>query len=150
MVGANTVRIDHPRLNVREPADWQNQPLRIVVSNNMTNSELDSFFPDGNAQIVHLNNAADWNDLLERLGKQNIMALLIEGGGELAASAIRAGVVDYVEFHIAPRILGGSGSRTSVGGANPQKMCEALDIENAKVTMYGNDISVSGYLKRSW
>ena len=150
MVGASTVRIDHPRLNVREPEDWPNQPLRLVVSNSMTKEELDTYFPDGNCEVVQLNSSDDWNSLLERLGRQNIMALLIEGGGELASSAIRAGAVDYVEFHIAPRILGGAASRTSVGGENPQKMCEALDLENVKITGYGRDISVSGYLKRSW
>ena len=150
MVGANTVRIDRPRLNVREPENWANQPLRLVVSNSMKQEELDSFFPDGNAEVVKLNSTDDWNTLLDRLGSQNIMALLIEGGGELAASAIKCGVVDYVEFHIAPRILGGVGSRTSVGGTNPQKMCEALDLTNVKTAVYGRDIAVSGYLKRSW
>lgn len=150
MVGANTARIDHPRLNVREPENWQNQPKRIVVSDSMTKDELNEYFPEGNAEVVQLREQRDWNDLLYDLGRQNIMALLIEGGGELAASAINAGVVDYVEFHIAPRILGGVSSRPSVGGANPQKMCEALDLENVKVSRYGNDIAVSGYLKRSW
>lgn len=150
MVGASTLKTDHPRLNVREPADWQNQPLRLIASNSMSQSEVEEFFPDGNVQVVRVNTVDEWEKLLIELGRKNIMALLIEGGSELAASAIRSGVVDYVEFHIAPRILGGAGSRPTVGGADPQKMCEAIDLKNVKTTVYGRDIAVSGYLKRSW
>lgn len=150
MVGANTVRIDHPRLNVREPENWENQPLRLVASCSMGKTELDSYFPDGNAEVVKVTSDEEWNDLLLRLGRHGIMALLIEGGGELAAGAIRANAVDYVEFHIAPRILGGAGSRPSVGGIDPEKMSSALDLQNVKITRYGSDIAVSGYLKRSW
>ena len=128
MVGASTLKTDHPRLNVREPADWQNQPLRLIASNSMSQSEVEEFFPDGNVQVVRVNTVDEWEKLLIELGRKNIMALLIEGGSELAASAIRSGVVDYVEFHIAPRILGGAGSRPTVGGADPQKMCEAIDL----------------------
>ncbi|MBE6387315.1 MAG: bifunctional diaminohydroxyphosphoribosylaminopyrimidine deaminase/5-amino-6-(5-phosphoribosylamino)uracil reductase RibD [Lentisphaerae bacterium] len=150
MVGANTVRTDHPRLNVREPEDWQNQPLRLIASNSMTQEELDGYFPDGNARVVKLKTQDDWNLLLEELGRKNITALLIEGGGELASNALRNNVVDYVEFHIAPRLLGGAGSHTSVDGDDPQKMCEALELEYVKTAVYGRDIAVSGYLKRSW
>ena len=150
MVGANTVRVDHPRLNVREPDNWQNQPLRLVASNSMDKPELDSFFPDGNAEVVKVNTPEEWVAMLENLGSRNIMALLIEGGSELAASALQANVVDYVEFHIAPRILGGSGSRPTVGGADPLKMSSALDLKNVKITRYGEDTAISGYLKRSW
>lgn len=150
MVGASTLKTDHPRLNVREPADWQNQPLRLIASNSMSQSEVEEFFPDGNVQVVRVNTSEEWEKLLIELGRKNIMALLIEGGSELAASAIRSGVVDYVEFHIAPRILGGAGSRPTVGGADPQKMCEAIDLKSVKTTVYGRDIAVSGYLKRSW
>ena len=150
MVGANTVRTDHPRLNVREPENWQNQPLRLVASNRMNSQELSEFFPDGNAEIVTVNDVEQWEQLLNRLGKRGIMALLIEGGSELAASALQANVVDYVEFHIAPRILGGAGSRPTVGGVNPEKMCTASDLQNVKITRYGVDTAISGYLKRSW
>ena len=150
MVGAGTVRLDHPRLNVREPENWQNQPLRLVASNSMDKQELDSFFPDGNAEVVRVNTAEEWNTLLTKLGSQGIMALLIEGGGTLAASALQAKAVDYVEFHIAPRILGGAGSRPTVGGIDPENMSCALDLQNVKITRYGEDVAVSGYLKRSW
>ena len=146
MVGANTVRIDHPKLNVRIPEDWQRQPLRLVASGSMTLDELQSFFPDGNAEVVNPEKTG-WDDFLLALGKRNIMMLLLEGGAELAGSALSAGAVDYVEFHIAPKILGGKNSHPAVGGKDPMRMLDALPLVNVNVTRYGDDIAVSGDLK---
>ena len=150
MVGAETVRHDHPRLNVREPDNWAKQPKVIVASNTFTQVELEQYFPGRNARVVRPVSANDWDELLGELGKEGIMALLIEGGSELAASAVSANAVDYVEFHIAPRILGGRDSRPTLGGENPEKMAWAFDLKHVKVKMIGADIAVSGYLKRSW
>ena len=150
MVGANTARIDHPKLTVREPENWQNQPLRLIASNTMTEEELEAIFPDGNAEIVKVNDANEWESVLTDLGRRGIMALLIEGGSGLAASALNSKVVDYVEFHIAPKILGGVNSTPAVGGKDPLKMSSALELDRVKTRLYGRDIAVSGYLKRSW
>ena len=146
MVGANTVRIDHPKLNVRIPENWQRQPLRLVASGSMSQEELQSFFPDGNAELVDPAKTG-WNEFLLALGKRNIMMLLLEGGAELAGSALSAGAVDHVEFHIAPKILGGKNSHPAVGGKDPLRMLDALPLMNVNVTRYGDDIAVSGDLK---
>jgi diaminohydroxyphosphoribosylaminopyrimidine deaminase/5-amino-6-(5-phosphoribosylamino)uracil reductase len=58
--------------------------------------------------------------------------------------------VDYVEFHIAPRILGGRNSRPALGGENPEKKASALDLKMVEVKKIGADVAISGYLKRSW
>jgi diaminohydroxyphosphoribosylaminopyrimidine deaminase/5-amino-6-(5-phosphoribosylamino)uracil reductase len=150
MVGAETVRIDHPRLNVREPEDWAKQPKIIVASNTLSAGDLEEYFPGRDTSVVKLSTPGDWDVLLKKLGSEGIMAILIEGGSELAASAISAGAVDYVEFHIAPRILGGRNSRPTLGGENPEKMASALDLKHVEVKMIGSDAAVSGYLKRSW
>ena len=102
---------------------------------------------DGNAELVRLDVADDWGMLLDHLGLRNITCLLIEGGGELAASALNAGVVDYVEFHIAPKLLGGRDSRPVLGGDDPESMALARKLHRVKVTHYGEDIAVSGFLK---
>lgn len=146
MVGANTVRYDHPQLTVREPESWERQPLRVVASSSFTQDDLDEFFPDGNACVADLSTPEKWEEFLLMLGKKKMTALLIEGGGELAGSALRAGVVDYVEFHIAPKLLGGSG-RQVVGGLAPDLMKHALMLKDVEVKSYGDDIAICGYLK---
>ncbi len=148
MVGGKTVRADHPALTVREPDSWPRQPLRLVVSRSMDDDEVADYFPDGNVERVELETTEDWHRLMESLGKREICCLLIEGGGELAAAALEAGVVDYVEFHIAPKLLGGRDSRPVLGGENPDSMALARELARVEVTRYGEDIAISGYLEK--
>ena len=147
MVGGETVRQDRPQLTVREPESWPRQPLRIIASRSMDDEEVASYFPDGNFERVELETNEEWHSLLIRLGARNITCRLIEGGGELAAAAIDANAVDMVEFHIAPKLLGGRDSRPVLGGNNPESMEFARKLHNVKVTHYGEDIAVSGRLE---
>ena len=147
MVGGNTLRVDHPQLTVREPENFENQPRRIIVSSTLKESDLEEYFPDGRAEVVALPDAEAWDKYLLELGKQGVTALLIEGGGELAAAAVKAGAVDFVEFHVAPKLLGGRESITVLGGENPEKMCQALELSRVKTFTCGNDIIINGYLR---
>jgi diaminohydroxyphosphoribosylaminopyrimidine deaminase/5-amino-6-(5-phosphoribosylamino)uracil reductase len=47
--------------------------------------------------------------ILSELGKQGVMHVLCEGGGELAGSLVRAGLVDEFALFVAPAMLGGDG-----------------------------------------
>lgn len=150
MVGGETVRNDKPSLTVRAVKDWPCQPERIIVSRSLTASEAEELMPKGNKPMVFsLSNKAEWDALMIKLGSQNITALLIEGGGELAASALEAGIVDKVEFHIAPKILGGKDSRTVIGGNNPTNLSESLILDNMETFQLGCDIGITGYLLNS-
>ena len=46
---------------------------------------------------------------LEALGARGITRLLVEGGGQLAASLLRAGLVDRIAWFHAPAVMGGDG-----------------------------------------
>lgn len=147
MVGGGTLRADRPQLTVREPADWPRQPWRIVVTRKrMTEGELREYFPDGRAEAVDLPDARAWSDYLAELGSRGMVDLLIEGGGELAASALAARAVDRAEFHVAGKILGGRDSRPAVGGASPELMAGALELKNIEVGRLGEDVMIAGDL----
>lgn len=148
LVGAETVRRDHPGLVVRTPADWPCQPRRLVACSPESAAEIRAAFPDGNATCVNLPDTAAWHTLLRDLGRDGVTALLIEGGGELAASALHAGAIDEVEFHIAPKILGGRNSRTAVGGDNPLHLAAAWNLGNLKFARYGRDVALSGIVEK--
>mgnify|MGYP001081985209 CR=1 FL=1 len=85
---------------------------------------------------------------LTGLGKRPFVSLLLEGGGELAASALNAGVVDKIEFHYAPKILGGAGSRPVVGGPDPRTLTEAFAVNGMELVRLGPDFAVSGYVRK--
>lgn len=147
MVGGNTLRLDHPQLTVREPENFERQPRRIIVSSSLTDDDLAEYFPDGRAEVVNLPDAESWDHYLGCLGMSGVTALLIEGGGELAAAAIRAQAVDFVEFHIAPKLLGGRESIPVLGGESPLKMSEALNLTGVKTFTCGDDIIINGFLR---
>lgn len=153
MIGGETARTDKPSLNVRsakspdcELRNWP-QPERIIASGSLTAEHASRLLPAGKPLIViNAKTRGEWLKTLKKLGKRNITALLVEGGGELAASMLQAGVINKVEFHIAPKILGGKQSRPVVGGADPGSLAEAWNLQNVKVRKLGDDISVSGEL----
>ena len=148
MVGGETVRQDSPGLIVRDvDVDWQ-QPLKLIATRSMNDKDLLKYFPDKSARAVSPSSRKEWRDLLTELGKENITSLLIEGGGELAAEVLNAEIVNKVEFHIAPKILGGKDSRPVVGGESPLTLDEAKFLRDYKLEIAGNDIIVSGYLMK--
>ena len=150
MVGGETVRHDDPSLTVRQPANWWCQPRRIVWTR-QTNwpKRLGIWSEPENPPLFAKPEAVqEWTQFLCGLGEQQITALLVEGGGELAAACLRAGVVDKIEFHISPKILGGRGSRPVVAGDNPLSLQDALPIRDVRVRRYGSDLAIAGYLDR--
>lgn len=146
LIGAGTFRADNPSLTARgSMGNVLKTPRRFVASRNP--ASLKGLLKEG-WEAVSLDSHAAWDAFLSRLGEESVTALLIEGGGELAASALRAGAIDKVEFHFAPKILGGRGSRPSVGGDNPASLAEALELSGVSIKKLGCDFAVSGYIKR--
>ena len=58
----------------------------------------------------------DLDDLMMQLGKRGIDSILLEGGGRLNESALKAGIVDRVIFFNAPKIIGQNDAATAVVG----------------------------------
>ena len=89
-----------------------------------------------------------WRDLLKELGRRGIASLLIEGGAEVNASALRERVVDRVLFFLAPKILGGRDALSAVGGESPKHLGEALPLNVTSVTRVGPDLLIEGRLRQ--
>ncbi|MCX6986482.1 MAG: bifunctional diaminohydroxyphosphoribosylaminopyrimidine deaminase/5-amino-6-(5-phosphoribosylamino)uracil reductase RibD [Lentisphaerae bacterium] len=145
MVGAETARTDKPSLTVREFRKIK-QPRRLIVSRNLTDKEALKLLPKGvKPEIISASCRDEWTRELKRLGKEGVVSVLAEGGGELAASLLEARMANKIEFHIAPKILGGRNSRTVVGGENPSSLAEAFDLQGTCVRKIGDDLCISGY-----
>ena len=144
MVGGGTARIDRPSLNVRTPSGWPCQPRRIIASSSLGNEKLAKLLPPGRTPEIFNYKKESWSDFLVRLGAENVTSLLIEGGSELAAAAINAGVVDRIEFHVAPLLLGGKNSRPVVGGQSPLSLSDAFALKNLSVRKLGHDFIFTG------
>lgn len=142
MGGADTFRLDSPRFTVRdEEGNVLKTPRRIIVTHHPEQFQRDGF------EFVSLDTPRSWDKYLKKLGAENISVLLIEGGGTLAASALAAHEVDRIEFHIAPKILGGAGSRPSVGGMNPVSLEDAYQLEEVELRKLGADFAFCAAVK---
>ena len=86
-----------------------------------------------------------WDDFLTTWGAKDISVLLLEGGGELAANALACGIVNQVQFFIAPKIIGGRESAPVVGGEAPDDLGEALRLERVETRWVGEDLLYLGY-----
>ncbi|MSQ24084.1 MAG: bifunctional diaminohydroxyphosphoribosylaminopyrimidine deaminase/5-amino-6-(5-phosphoribosylamino)uracil reductase RibD [Chloroflexi bacterium] len=89
----------------------------------------------------------DIHAVLVALGGRGVTSVLVESGGTLAASLIKARAVDKVLGFIAPRIVGGMEAPGPIGGLGLDDMDAALDLRNAEWTQVGPDMLLTGYLQ---
>lgn len=90
----------------------------------------------------------DFACLLEALGKQGVISVLIEGGGSVIHSALTAGVVNKLYLFFAPKILGGDDGVPMCRGKGPELMKDALGLDGVEVERFDQDILVKGYINR--
>ena len=86
-----------------------------------------------------------WMAVLRKLAGSGIVSVMIEGGATVAASALRAKIVDKVIFFYAPKILGGDG-RVMIDGLGIRRVDRSLRVRRLTFRKSGEDLLVSGYL----
>ena len=86
--------------------------------------------------------------LFRKLADHGIMRLLVEGGGETAASLLDEGLVDELHLFIAPIIIGGRDAVPAVGGKGAKSIKDAYRLHDMVVDRMGEDIYIKGTLKR--
>jgi diaminohydroxyphosphoribosylaminopyrimidine deaminase/5-amino-6-(5-phosphoribosylamino)uracil reductase len=168
LVGIETVRADDPRLTSRGKRGGT--PLRRMVLDSNARTPLEaSVVSDEFAKlttIVVLKTApknrvarlgkkvnvieaparkgrVDLKWLLGRLGGENVTSLLVEGGGEVNAAFLEGRLAQRVAFFYAPKILGGSGSRTAVAGAGAKSLEGALELADVQWQQLGPDLMLT-------
>ena len=179
LVGSGTVRVDDPSLTARLPEGRGKDPVRIILDTRLSIPEtakvlnLDSKAPTilvtGNdvseaqkerfrkygVKVIRAplkGGMINLRLLMGRLGYIGISSLLVEGGGRVMASALKAGIVDKVVFCYAPKILGGNDGIPICLGKGPQLMRQAIPIRDIKVHRFEDDIMVEGYIdkRQTW
>ncbi len=177
MVGSGTVIADDPQLTVRLEGKTFKNPLRLIVDEKLrvplaskilqpklaagtlivtapalSSSRKAGEIKKSGAQVLAAplkKGLIDLKALMKKLGARGIASLLIEGGSEINASALAAGIVDKVLFFYAPKIIGGRNSIHVVGGSGAQKISGAVEISGMEVRRIGSDFLVSGYVKKN-
>lgn len=85
--------------------------------------------------------------LLRTLGDDEVTSLLVEGGGEVQASFLMAGLAQRIAFFYAPKILGGRHARRAIAGEGAHSLAETLDLHALRWRMLGPDWFVSAHVR---
>jgi len=172
VVGMNTVIKDNPRLTVRNVKG--DNPYRIVLSGSLDfpprtklltdNKDYKTIIASSAKALAKFvknkkrSNLIFWDVKLSRNGDVDLKDfitkaydfgfryLLVEGGGQLAASFIKAGLVDKYIFITAPIIIG-DGINT-VGALNAAKITDAVKFRETAFFQMGDDMVFIGYPER--
>ena len=130
VVGAGTVRADDPSLTVRD-ADGPS-PRRIVLGT-----------IDVSAKV---HPCTQWTgtlpDLLDTLGKEGVVQLLVEGGARVAASFHRERLINQYIMHIAPVIAGGDDAAGVFAGPAASTMADMWRGRIVSTTNLDGDIEI--------
>ncbi|CAM3779837.1 bifunctional diaminohydroxyphosphoribosylaminopyrimidine deaminase/5-amino-6-(5-phosphoribosylamino)uracil reductase RibD [Cohnella lubricantis] len=167
MVGVGTVLADDPELTTRLSVPGLH-PVRVVVDS-MLRIPDHARVLNGEARTIVLTTAqaqaarieavqaagaevivcgdgprVDLRAALEELGKREIGSVLVEGGGVLNGSLLKAGLVDKLMLFYAPKLVGGA-APSGFEFDGPEAMSGALQLENVTIERYGGDWCVTGY-----
>ena len=156
LVGVETVLADDPELTVRLPGRPVDQPLRVVLDSQLRTpataklaSGGDSLIltagepaPVGSATVEQVE-ASDGRPTvaaaLAAIQRKGANSVLIEGGGQVAASFLRAGRVDRLEWFRAPILLGGEG-RPCVAALALANLAAAPQFRRLSAEPVGDDL----------
>jgi diaminohydroxyphosphoribosylaminopyrimidine deaminase/5-amino-6-(5-phosphoribosylamino)uracil reductase len=169
MVGIGTVLVDNPHLDVRFV--YGRNPSKIVVDSSLRlpvtanvlkgqrlivatredapTDRIDSLHRLG-AEVWTLpsdpDGEVDLRALMVETGRQRLISVLLEGGGRLATSALKSGIVDKITFFIAPKFLGGDGI-TSIGALGLGQVSEAVRLRDVEIERIGEDVLYMAYIE---
>jgi diaminohydroxyphosphoribosylaminopyrimidine deaminase/5-amino-6-(5-phosphoribosylamino)uracil reductase len=122
-----TFRADAPRLDARG-VEAARQPRRLVFGSGPLPA-------DSELELV----GGPLEDELSRLAGEGVQSLLLEGGPTLAASFLRADLVDKLLVFVAPRLAGG-------GPVLVDSLPVPVELSRLDATPVGEDVLLSAYV----
>jgi diaminohydroxyphosphoribosylaminopyrimidine deaminase/5-amino-6-(5-phosphoribosylamino)uracil reductase len=177
LTGVGTVLSDDCRLTDRTGLP-RSRPLMRIVADSQLRIPLDSAMVTGCSEdLVILTTSAasperrralekhgvkvltcdgsggrtDLLRLVQWLGEEERLSLMIEAGSMLNWAVLESGIVDKVFFYYAPKILGGTESLPMAGGAGRRRRMDAILLRDVKVhAIAADEIALEAYVRREF
>jgi diaminohydroxyphosphoribosylaminopyrimidine deaminase/5-amino-6-(5-phosphoribosylamino)uracil reductase len=164
LVGIGTVLADDPRLD-RRLGRASGPIVRVVLDRRLrTPTTAQLFGAPGPVLVVTESNDPVRRAALEAVGAEvvvlatvepvavlaelsarGLQSVLVEGGGGIHGAFLDSGLGDRIEAIVAPLVIGGVGATSPVAGLGPQRLVEALALEQVIVRRRGRDVVVGGF-----
>ena len=163
LIGAETALADDPELTVRLPGYAGRQPARVVLDSRQrlspecklarTAREIPTYLvatgtPDAALTALGVRvitvpavgeDRPELKTVVEALAAEGLSRLFVEGGGQVATSFVRCGLVDALEWFRAPVLIGGEG-RPAIGALAVAALAEAPHFRRVEVREIGVDL----------
>jgi diaminohydroxyphosphoribosylaminopyrimidine deaminase/5-amino-6-(5-phosphoribosylamino)uracil reductase len=163
LVGVETALADDPELTVRVRGYNGPQPARVVLDSRQrlrpecrlvaTAREIPTYVvstiePDpalvaAGVRVLQVRavgeDRPELKTVVEALAQAGLHRLFVEGGGQVAASFLRCGLVNRLEWFRAPILIGGEG-RPGVGALAIAALADAPHFRRTEVISLGDDL----------
>ena len=166
IVGSETVLADDPELTARTDPMPEKQPLRVVADSRgrvPASAKLFSTLEMGPVAVATLetmdlerwpstrglqfwmlpagegSSRVSLIEMMNSAQRAGVASMMVEGGGQLAASFVKAGLVDRIEWFRAPVLLGGDG-RPCLGALGLEALDAAPRFTRTSVRELGVDL----------
>lgn len=176
LVGARTVLADDPQLTRRLGLAASILPHRRIVLDGALRVSPDARVFDAGAGEAWVVTARDPRDpalapfrerkvhvhtlptagegidlraLLRLLEAHEVRTLLVEGGGETAWGFVSEGLVDRLTVYLAPKLIGGRGAPSPLGGAGMRDPNTAPALTGIETERLGDDVMITGRVRRA-
>jgi diaminohydroxyphosphoribosylaminopyrimidine deaminase/5-amino-6-(5-phosphoribosylamino)uracil reductase len=144
LIGANTLRLDNPRLTVRG-IEGARQPWRVVLAGKGELPEDAHLFTDEWRDRTLVFRGKTLRAVLRELGRRQITRVLVEGGMRVIGQAFDRCLVQEAHFYVAPLLCGGP--VLAVGGRGAGSSAEAPQLNRVRYRRIGGDICCSGWVE---
>jgi diaminohydroxyphosphoribosylaminopyrimidine deaminase / 5-amino-6-(5-phosphoribosylamino)uracil reductase len=163
LVGVETALADDPELTVRLSGFSGRQPARVVLDSRqrlsplsklaktardvptyvVATTEPDPALIEAGVRVLRVRavgeDRPELKTVVQTLADEGLSRLFVEGGGQVAASFLRCGLVDAIEWFRAPILIGGEG-RPAVGALAIATLAEAPHFRRTEVREVGDDL----------
>jgi diaminohydroxyphosphoribosylaminopyrimidine deaminase/5-amino-6-(5-phosphoribosylamino)uracil reductase len=94
---------------------------------------------------------ADLRSIIDWLGRQQYLSLMIEAGSKLNWTALESACVDRIFFYYGPKILGGLEALPLAGGIGRRRRSDAIRVHGIVIhPIPPDEFAVEGYLDVHW